>query len=75
VEAERFRVDDSLTISLATRDIARGRVGNGWATHDPRTAANRGPEFTIGPASGAVGGFGISFEASYGDTHQYEWAG
>jgi hypothetical protein len=33
-----------------------------------------GPEFTIGQASGKVDGFGISFDASYGDTHNFEWA-
>ena len=34
-----------------------------------------GPEFTIGQASGSIDGFGISFDASYGDTHDFEWAG
>jgi hypothetical protein len=34
-----------------------------------------GPEFTIGQASGSIDGLGIKFDASYGDTHEFDWAG
>jgi hypothetical protein len=33
-----------------------------------------GPEFTIGQASGSIDGMGIKFDASYGDTHEFDWA-
>jgi hypothetical protein len=46
----------------------------GNPTQVKNAAFGMGPEFTIGQASGKVDGFGISFDASYGDTHDFEWA-
>jgi hypothetical protein len=48
--------------------------GEGNPTRVKNAVFGMGPEFTIGQASGSVNGFGISFEASYGDTHDFEWA-
>jgi hypothetical protein len=48
--------------------------GEGNPTRVKNAVFGMGPEFTIGQASGAVDGFGISFDASYGDTHDFEWA-
>jgi hypothetical protein len=46
----------------------------GNPTRVKNAAFGMGPEFTIGQASGSIDGFGISFDASYGDTHAFEWA-
>jgi hypothetical protein len=50
------------------------RDGEGNPTRVSNALFGMGPEFTIARASGAVDAFGISFEASYGDTHEFEWA-
>jgi hypothetical protein len=47
----------------------------GNPTRVKNAAFGMGPEFTIGQASGSIDGFGISFDASYGDTHDFDWAG
>jgi hypothetical protein len=46
----------------------------GNPTRVKNAAFGMGPEFTIGQASGSIDGFGISFDASYGDTHDFAWA-
>jgi hypothetical protein len=48
--------------------------GEGNPTRVKNAIFGMGPEFTIGQASGAIDGFGIKFDASYGDTHEFDWA-
>jgi hypothetical protein len=50
------------------------RDGEGNITRVKNAAFGLGPEFTIGQASGTLEGFGVSFDASYGDTVDFEWA-
>lgn len=50
------------------------RKVEGNPTRVKNAAFGMEPEFTIGQASGSIDGFGISFDASYGDTHAFEWA-
>jgi hypothetical protein len=49
--------------------------GEGNATRVKNALFGMGPEFTIGQASGSIDGMGIKFGASYGDTHEFDWAG
>jgi hypothetical protein len=73
-------------VSVSTGKSPSGSVGGigkigfepyqdaeGNPTRVKSAAFGMGPEFTIGKASGSVSGFGVSFDASYGDTHDFEW--
>jgi hypothetical protein len=79
--SERASVSVSGDGSLSGSVAGIGEIGlvpftdaEGNPTRVKSAAFGMGPEFTIGQASGSIDGFGISFDASYGDTHDFEWA-
>ena len=81
VGSERAAVNVSDGESLSGSVGAIGGIGlapfkdmEGNPTRVKNAAFGMGPEFTIGQASGSVDGFGIKFDASYGDTHDFDWA-